>query len=181
VASAGAVSLYSALYERWHKRNLRALESVNPRNLDLELYGRLCREYSSRFTQGRLDGDLVLSELEGDGGRDPSEWDEWRHCGIERAGDIRDLLVRISSSAAKARRGGRHRRHHRPVGVRACLCRLFLTTPTGLRRAVLSGMVSEFEGGLREGRAGGRMISSEEGIRNGTAAVSGAEKSHDRA
>jgi predicted TIM-barrel fold metal-dependent hydrolase len=88
-----AVSLYCALYERWHKRNLRALESVNPRNLDLELYRRFCREYGGRFTQGRLDGDLVLSELESDGGRDPSEWDEWRHCGIERAGDIRDLFV----------------------------------------------------------------------------------------
>jgi hypothetical protein len=31
----------------------------------------LCREYGGRFTQGRLDGNFVLLELEGDGGRDP--------------------------------------------------------------------------------------------------------------
>jgi len=88
-----AVSLYCALYERWHKRNLRTLENVNPANLDSELYRDLCRKYGGQFTQGRLDGNLTLSELEGGGGGDPSEWDEWRHCGIDRASDIYDLFV----------------------------------------------------------------------------------------
>jgi hypothetical protein len=88
-----AVSLYCALYERWHKRNLRTLENVNPANLDRGLYRELCRQYGGKFTEGRLDGNLTLSELEGDGGRDPSEWNEWRHCGITRADDIYDLFV----------------------------------------------------------------------------------------
>jgi predicted TIM-barrel fold metal-dependent hydrolase len=88
-----AVSLYCALYERWHKRNLRTLDNVNPANLDMELYRELCRKYGDKFTQGRLEGKLTLSELEGGGGGDPSEWDEWRHCGIERASDVYDLFV----------------------------------------------------------------------------------------
>jgi hypothetical protein len=88
-----AVSLYCALYERWHKRNIRTLEKVNPRNLDIELYRELCRKYGDSFTEGRLQGELVLSELEGGGGGNPSEWDEWRHCGIERASDIYERFV----------------------------------------------------------------------------------------
>jgi predicted TIM-barrel fold metal-dependent hydrolase len=88
-----AVSLYCALYERWHKRNIRTLENVNPRNLNIELYRQLCRNYGGSFTEGRLQGDLVLSELEGGGGGNPSEWDEWRHCGIERASDIYERFV----------------------------------------------------------------------------------------
>src|SRR5216684_2495273 len=68
-----AVSLYCSLYERWHKRNLKTLDSVNPRNLDHELYRSLCAEYGDAFTRGRLDGPLVLSELESGGGGDPSE------------------------------------------------------------------------------------------------------------
>jgi len=88
-----AVSLYCALYERWHKRNLRTLDNVNPARLDVELYRELCRKYGDKFTQGRLENELVLSELEGGGGGDPAEWDEWRHCGIERAADVYDLFV----------------------------------------------------------------------------------------
>ncbi|MGH7877927.1 MAG: amidohydrolase family protein, partial [Candidatus Binataceae bacterium] len=108
-------SLYCALYERWHKRNLKTLDNVNPKNLDRELFRRLCREYGDGFTAGRLDGELFLSELEGGGGGDPSEWDEWRHCGIDCAADIYDRFVpnfffgcegddRITSWAFDARR-----------------------------------------------------------------------------
>jgi predicted TIM-barrel fold metal-dependent hydrolase len=110
-----AVSLYCALYERWHKRNLRTLDNVNPARLDLELYRDLCRKYGDKFTAGRLDGNLTLSELESGGGGDPSEWDEWRHCGIERASDVYDRFVphfffgcegddRVTSWAFDARR-----------------------------------------------------------------------------
>ncbi len=88
-----AVSLYCALFERWHKRNLQTLENVNPANLDLEQYRELCRQYGGKFTEGRLDGPLVLSELESAGGGTPAEWDEWRHCGVEHARDVYDLFV----------------------------------------------------------------------------------------
>jgi predicted TIM-barrel fold metal-dependent hydrolase len=88
-----AVSLYCALYERWHKRNVSTLENVNPANLDRDLYRELCRQYGGKFVEGRLEGNLTLSELEGAGGADQSEWDEWRHCGITSATDVYDLFV----------------------------------------------------------------------------------------
>jgi predicted TIM-barrel fold metal-dependent hydrolase len=88
-----AVSLYCALFERWHKRNLHTLDNVNPANFNLEEYRELCRRYGGRFTEGRLDGPLLLSELEADGGGTPAEWDEWRHCGIQQARDVYDLFV----------------------------------------------------------------------------------------
>jgi hypothetical protein len=110
-----AVSLYCSLYERWHKRNLRTLDHVNPKNIDREMFRRLCREYGDGFTAGRLDGELFLSELEGGGGGEPSEWDEWRACGIESAQDVYERFVpnfffgcegddRVTSWAFDARR-----------------------------------------------------------------------------
>jgi predicted TIM-barrel fold metal-dependent hydrolase len=116
-----AVSLYCALFERWHKRNLRTLENVNPANLKLEQYRELCGRYGGSFTQRRLDGPLVLSELEAGGGGAPAEWDEWRHCGIQQARDVYDLFVphfffgcegddRVTSWAFDARRN--------PLGAR---------------------------------------------------------------
>jgi predicted TIM-barrel fold metal-dependent hydrolase len=88
-----AVNLYCALYERWHKRSLPMMDQINPAHLDAELYRKLCREYGEKFTAGRLDGDLILSELEGSGGLDPAERDEWRHCGIETREDIYNRFV----------------------------------------------------------------------------------------
>ena len=88
-----AVSLYCALFERWHKRNLKMLENVNPANLKLEQYRELCRKYGGEFTRGRLDGPLLLSELEAGGGGTPAEWDEWQHCGVKQARDVYDRFV----------------------------------------------------------------------------------------
>jgi hypothetical protein len=88
-----AVSLYCALFERWHKRNLKTLDNVNPANLNLDEYRELCRIYGGKFTEGRLDGPLVLSELEAGGGGTPAEWDEWRHCGVQQARDVYDRFV----------------------------------------------------------------------------------------
>jgi predicted TIM-barrel fold metal-dependent hydrolase len=110
-----AVSLYCSLFERWHKRNLQSLDNVNPANLDLEEYKALCGSYGGKFTEGRLDGPLVLSELEAGGGGTPAEWDEWRHCGVQQARDVYDRFVphfffgcegddRITSWAFDARR-----------------------------------------------------------------------------
>jgi len=88
-----AVSLYCALFERWHKRNVETLQNVNPAHLDIEQYRELCREYGGKFTEGRIDGPLVLSELEGGVDDGAGQWDEWRHCGIKSAHDIYDLFV----------------------------------------------------------------------------------------
>jgi predicted TIM-barrel fold metal-dependent hydrolase len=88
-----AVNLYCALAERWRKRNIGMIENINPANLDLKMYRELCARYGGKFTEGRFGGELVASELEGGGGSDPSEWDEWRHCKIELAEDVYDLFV----------------------------------------------------------------------------------------
>ncbi|MGH7985973.1 MAG: amidohydrolase family protein [Candidatus Binataceae bacterium] len=88
-----ACALYCALYERWHKRSRQMIENVNPANLDRALYRQLCEEYGGRFTQGRLDGNLVPSELEGGGGGEPSQRDEWEKCAITSPRDIHDLFV----------------------------------------------------------------------------------------
>lgn len=88
-----AVTLYCALFERWHKRNLTVLENVNPANLRLEEYRELCRRYGGKFTEGRLDGPLILSELEAGGGGTPAEWDEWQRCGVNHARDVYDRFV----------------------------------------------------------------------------------------
>jgi hypothetical protein len=116
-----AVNLYCALFERWHKRNPKTLDNVNPANLDLEEYRELCRSYGGRFTEGRLDGPLLLSELEAGGGGTPAEWDEWRLCGVHQASDVYDRFVphfffgcegddRVTSWAFDARRN--------PLGAR---------------------------------------------------------------
>ena len=47
------------------------MENVNPANLDRALYRELCAKWGGKFTVGRLDGNLVPSELEGSGGLDP--------------------------------------------------------------------------------------------------------------
>src|SRR5262249_23314397 len=88
-----AVSLYCSLFERWHKRNLQSLDNVNPANLNLEEFKELCRKYGDKFIEERLDGPLVLSELEAGGGGPPAEWDEWRHCGVQQPSDIYDRFV----------------------------------------------------------------------------------------
>ena len=116
-----AVSLYCSLYERWHKRNVKILENVNPANVDLEQYRQLCRVYGGEFTKGRLEGPLMLSELEAGGGGMPEEWDEWRDCAVLQARDVYDRFVphfffgcesddRITSWAFDARRN--------PLGAR---------------------------------------------------------------
>lgn len=90
---AWGATLYCALYERWHKRSLAMMENCDPANLDAKLFRELCAKYGGEFTRGRLDGNLVPSELEGAGGGEPHERDEWIHCGITRAQDIRDRFV----------------------------------------------------------------------------------------
>jgi len=116
-----AVSLYCALFERWHKRNLKTLENVDPANLDQEQYRALCRRFGGKFTEGLLDGPLVLSELEAGGGGERAEWDEWHSCGVQRARDVYDRFVphfffgcegddRVTSWAFDARRN--------PLGAR---------------------------------------------------------------
>jgi predicted TIM-barrel fold metal-dependent hydrolase len=87
--SAWACNLYSDLIRHWQTRNLQALEHVNPANLDREALTGLLRRYGDPRTRDALarglveDPQLTL----------PPDIDEFAHCGIKQAEDIRDLFV----------------------------------------------------------------------------------------
>jgi len=90
-----ACTLYSDLIGHWRKRNLKALEDVNPanlnRNLLLDLIGRYAgKEYAVRYSASP---EVTLGE-----GRTATgglkQLDDYARCQIERAEDIRDLFCR---------------------------------------------------------------------------------------
>jgi predicted TIM-barrel fold metal-dependent hydrolase len=90
-----ACTLYCDLIGHWKKRNLKALEEVNPANLDRALLSELIRRYggeelarrseASRSSAGGQRGDAV-------GGI--RQLDDFAACKIERPEDIRDLFVK---------------------------------------------------------------------------------------
>jgi hypothetical protein len=94
-----ACNLYSDLIGHWKKRNTEALENTNPANLDRNQLLQLYRTYGGRMAE-KLDqlgkdplglgaGAGVFTEtLEA-----PELRDEWIHCQIGKAEDIRDLFV----------------------------------------------------------------------------------------
>ncbi len=93
-----ACQLFADLIEHWEKRNLRALEEVNPDNLDRDLFRQLAERY----------GDPRLAEsLRGDGAFDLAytpdaavatggieNLDDFSACRIERAEDFVELFAR---------------------------------------------------------------------------------------
>jgi predicted TIM-barrel fold metal-dependent hydrolase len=90
-----AAMLYADLIGHWQKRNLNALEEVNPKNLKRELLIELAQKYAGdAFAQ-------ALARPNGSLGADGSDaatggikqLDDFAACGIERAEDIRDLFV----------------------------------------------------------------------------------------
>lgn len=93
-----ACRLYADLIGHWQKRNVQALEAVNPANLDRTLYFDLFRRYGGRMIEkldqvGRdplkLGAGAGVVEYE----PEPESIDEWSHCEIETPEDIRDLFV----------------------------------------------------------------------------------------
>src|SRR5258707_13681031 len=50
-----ACALYSDLIGHWKKRNLEALEEVNPANLNRPLLAKLMRQYGGRWIEGKID------------------------------------------------------------------------------------------------------------------------------
>lgn len=93
-----ACRLYADLIGHWEKRNIRALEAVNPANLDRQLYFDLFQRYGGHMVEklDRLGRDPLkmgagagVVEME----PEPENLDEWSLCQIEAAEDIRDLFV----------------------------------------------------------------------------------------
>jgi hypothetical protein len=90
-----ACTLYSDLIGHWKKRSLKALEEVNPANLDrkllLDLITRYAGgEYATRYASSRevavAEGGTATGGLE--------QLDDYARCEIANAQDIRDLFCR---------------------------------------------------------------------------------------
>jgi predicted TIM-barrel fold metal-dependent hydrolase len=89
-----ASMLYADLIGHWEKRNRKALEHTDPRNLDRALLMDLVRKYGSE--------DIAAALRERDGWPSPdavaatggvADLDDYSACGIERKEDLRDLFT----------------------------------------------------------------------------------------
>jgi predicted TIM-barrel fold metal-dependent hydrolase len=90
-----ACTLYSDLIGHWKKRNLKALEEVNPANLDRNLLldlitryagGQYATSYASSREVAVAEGGTATGGLE--------QLDDYARCEIANAQDIRDLFCR---------------------------------------------------------------------------------------
>jgi len=91
---AWACMLYSDLVGHWRKRNRKALEEVDPDNLDRTLMRELVEKYGGKELAVRYQGGAM--KLEGfDTPRPPAEQelDDYAACRIERAEEIRELFA----------------------------------------------------------------------------------------
>ena len=87
-----ACGLYSDLVGHWKIRNPKALDSVNPANLNQEMLVDLFQKYGSPAAVEKLSQEATQAHL-GLLTKEPEKLDDFAPCGIERAEDIRDLFV----------------------------------------------------------------------------------------
>lgn len=94
-----ACNLYADLIGHWDKRNVEALDNLDPARLDRELLLDLYRRYGGRMVEklDQLGHDPLglgagAGVIEGSIEQPPMK-DEWARCQIRRAEDIRDLFV----------------------------------------------------------------------------------------
>ncbi|HZP44249.1 MAG TPA: amidohydrolase family protein [Candidatus Binataceae bacterium] len=92
-----ACQLYADLIGHWKKRNPRALEEVNPANLDRKLLRELFEKYWSHEAAAAVDhweavpeGDAVAARWAALG---PQVIDDYAACGIEKPADFRELFA----------------------------------------------------------------------------------------
>ena len=89
-----ACSLYSDLIGHWKKRNRRALEEVNPANLDRALMRELFERFGSAQLAERLDHSTIFDGLGATATGNVKDLDDFSECGIEHAEDIRACFTR---------------------------------------------------------------------------------------
>ena len=84
--------LYVDIHARWRKRNVEALENMNPANIDVERARSLFLKYGDEATVARFDG---LEETLGvSHGQVPLDVrDDFAQMGIEGPDDIRDRFI----------------------------------------------------------------------------------------
>ena len=84
-----ACSLLSDTIEHWEKRNKHAIQTYDPKALDVAQLADYFREYGGELIKGREDGLVAyLEELQIDF-ENPDEIDEFADCGCETKDDIR--------------------------------------------------------------------------------------------
>jgi predicted TIM-barrel fold metal-dependent hydrolase len=88
-----ACGLYSDLIGHWKKRNLKALDEVNPANLDRKLLGELIERYAGHEAADRLAQSMQPAAEGGAGTGGLRNLDDFAACGISRAEDIRELFA----------------------------------------------------------------------------------------
>ncbi len=93
-----ACQLYADLIAHWEKRNLEALEEVNPKNLDQALLLELAKTYGGPEMVDALRGkdDVLDTATFPQGSNDVggiANLDDYSVCHIERPEDLRDLFV----------------------------------------------------------------------------------------
>jgi predicted TIM-barrel fold metal-dependent hydrolase len=89
-----ACSLYSDLIGHWKKRNLAALEDINPANVDRELIARLFREYGGKGVADKVEHLRSPGSSLSPRTADPdASLDDFAACGIEYPEDVRELFV----------------------------------------------------------------------------------------
>jgi predicted TIM-barrel fold metal-dependent hydrolase len=87
-----ACQLYADLLEHWEKRNLEALEEVNPNNLNRQLLIELAQAYGSQEMVAALHQKDDLLDSTATGGI--ANLDDFSACQIKGAAELRDLFVR---------------------------------------------------------------------------------------
>ncbi len=88
---AWACSLYGSLVGHWEKRNVNYLEeNLDPATIDRELMLQLISEYGDPQITAKLEEFRQIYERELPR---PADMDEFSHCRIRRAEEIRDLFV----------------------------------------------------------------------------------------
>jgi hypothetical protein len=89
-----ACALYADLIGHWKKRNLKALEEVNPANLDRATLLELIRRYGGEDLARRAESSRSLAAGAGDAVGKIRRLDDFAACEIERPEDIRELFVK---------------------------------------------------------------------------------------
>ena len=88
-----ACNLYADMIGHWEKRNGTKMDNYDPANLNpeqlLELYQRYGGKWAEAYPGRLIDKKTLMAGTR----EDPNTLDDWAHCGIEKAEDIKDLFV----------------------------------------------------------------------------------------
>jgi predicted TIM-barrel fold metal-dependent hydrolase len=89
-----ACGLYSDLIGHWKKRNLKALEDIDPANLNREALAQLFLRHGGKALADKLERWKIEGEAYSPRTADPdASLDDFEACAIDRAEQIRDLFI----------------------------------------------------------------------------------------